>query len=285
MVVPPEKFAASWLYLTGSTEHREKLAKLAGEQGLVLAETGLFPGEGGQAEPIHEEMDLYHRLGLEYIPPELREDRGEVEAASAHSLPALLEMDWIRGDLHVHTKWSDGASTLREMRDAAASRGYEYLAICDHSHSLGITKGLDVARLQKQAEEIRALNEEGSRVTLLRGSEVDILADGRLDFPDEVLADLDVVVASIHTGMKQDAGQLWHRVEQALKNPNVDILAHPSGRLLGHRGPHALDLEKVIELAAKTGTVLEINSFPDRLDLKDEMARLAVEKGLFCPGY
>lgn len=279
-VVRPEEFAAAWVYLTGSKEHNLRLREMAQQQGAKLNEYGLFREPGDQPYPLAAEEDLYRYLGMPYIPPELREDRGEIEAALEHRLPVLVERKHLRGDLHVHTRWSDGVSTLREMRDAAARLGYEYLAICDHSHSLGITGGLDAARLRQQAAEIAALNAEGSPVTLLKGIEVDILADGRLDLPDEVLAELDIVVASIHTAMKQSAEQLWLRVERALRNPHVDILAHPSGRLLGHRGPHALELERVIDLAAETGTVLEINSFPDRLDLDDLMARRAAEKGV-----
>lgn len=278
-VVRPEEFAPAWLYFTGSKEHNIRLQGLAQEKGYKLNEYGLFPLSEERLLPAETEADLYRALGLSFIEPELREDRGEIEAARTGTLPVLIQRGDVRGDLHVHSRWSDGTATLRELKAAAAARGYQYLAICDHSKSLGIARGLDEQRLRAQWQEIDALNAEGG-VYLLKGVEVDILADGRLDLPDEVLAELDVVVASVHTGLKQGAEQLWRRVEGALQNPHVDILAHPSGRLLGQREASALDLERVIALAAETGTALEINSFPDRLDLTDLMARRAAEAGV-----
>ncbi|MDI3280643.1 MAG: DNA polymerase/3'-5' exonuclease PolX [Bacillota bacterium] len=278
-VVRPEEFAPAWLYFTGSKEHNIRLRGLAQEKGYKLNEYGLFALPEEKPVPAESEADLYRALGLPFIEPELREDRGEIEAARAGALPVLIERRELRGDLHVHSRWSDGTAALKDLKAAAAARGYEYLAICDHSKSLGIARGLDVQRLRAQWEEIDALNARGG-VRLLKGVEVDILADGRLDLPDEVLAELDVVVASVHTGLKQEAEQLWRRVEGALRNPHVDILAHPSGRLLGQREASALDLERVIALAAETGTALEINSFPDRLDLTDLMARRAAEAGV-----
>lgn len=280
-VVTPEQFPAAWQYFTGSKEHNTRLRRLAKAQGYRLSEYGLFPTLEDRA-PVHleDEADVYRHLGLEYVPPEIREDRGEIEAAQRGDVPRLLSLSEIRGDLHVHSHYSDGISTLEDLARTAGRLGYEFVAVCDHSRSLAIAHGLDEARLLRQGEEIAAINRKREGAYLLRGIEVDILSDGRLDLPDEVLAELDIVVASIHSGFKQSAEHLLHRVEQALENEHVDILAHPSGRLIGRREAYALDLARVVELAAKTGTVLEINSSPDRLDLSDVWARKAVESGV-----
>ena len=278
--VSAREFPCAWQYLTGSKEHNVRLRGLAREHGLKLNEYGLFRESGEEeALPVEEEADIYHHLGLQYIPPELREDRGEIEAAARGALPALVEQNDLRGDLHCHTEWSDGGNSLEEMARAAMARGYKYLGICDHSRSLTVANGLDVERLRRQGAAIAALNakweKEGKDFRLLAGTEVDILADGRLDFPDEVLAELDLVVASVHTGFRQDGATMTARIEGALKNPHVDIIGHPTGRLLGGRPPYAVDIERVFEVARQTGTALEINASPDRLDLNDAMAQEA----------
>jgi DNA polymerase (family 10) len=274
-LVEPEVFAPAWLHLTGSKEHNVRLRQRAKERGWQLSEYGL----AGSDLALPDEPAVYQALDLAYIPPELREDRGEVEAAEAGSLPALVQLDQIKGDLHLHSEWSDGTATLRELREAAARRGYAYLAICDHTRTLAIARGLTPERLLRQRAEIAALNGEGHPVRLLSGAEVDILADGQLDLPDEMLEQLDVVVASIHSGFRQEPERLFARAAAALRHPHVDILAHPTGRLLGHRPPYGLDVPALIKLACETGTVLEINATPDRLDLSDLHARALVSAG------
>ncbi|MDI6871987.1 MAG: DNA polymerase/3'-5' exonuclease PolX [Bacillota bacterium] len=274
-LVEPAVFAAAWLHLTGSKEHNVRLRQRAKERGWQLNDYGLT----GSGFSLPEEEDLYRALGLPFIPPELREDRGEIEAAEKGELPALVEESDLRGDLHVHSEWSDGTASLRELREAAARLGYEYLAVCDHSRSLAVARGLDAERLRAQRREIEALNAEGHPVYLLAGVEVDILGDGRLDLEDEVLAEMDLVVASLHSGFRQEPERLLARAAAALRHPHVDILAHPTGRLLGHRPPYALDVPALIELAVETGTILEVNATPDRLDLCDLHVRRFVSAG------
>ncbi|MGI6037337.1 MAG: DNA polymerase/3'-5' exonuclease PolX [Limnochordia bacterium] len=274
----PETAVTALTASTGSQRHWEELQGLAHNKGWQLSFQGLFQGE--QALLLADEGDLYGRLGLDFIPPELREGRGEIAAAQAHGLPRLVEKQDIQGDLHVHSHYSDGTASIEEMAQAMQARGIKYLAICDHSRSLGVARGLTIERLRRQGQEIRELNKRLTNFKVLRGAEVDILADGSLDFPDDVLAELDVVVASIHTGMGQSSEQITNRLLAAINNPHVDIIGHPTGRLLGRREPYKVDMERVIEAAAKTGTALEINSFPDRLDLNDVHARWAKEAGV-----
>ncbi len=274
-LVEPEVFAATWLHLTGSQEHYVRLRQRAEERGWQLDDGGL----SGSGLDLPDEEALYGALGLPFIPPELREDRGEIEAAGRDELPDLVEEADLRGDLHVHSQWSDGSASLRELREAAAGMGYEYLAICDHSRSLAIARGLDPDRLRTQRREIEALNAERHPVRLLSGIEVDILADGRLDLEDDLLEELDLVVASLHSGFRQEPERLFARAAAALRHPHVDILAHPTGRLLGHRPPYAIDVPALIELAVETGTVLEVNATPDRLDLSDLHVRRLLQAG------
>jgi len=283
-VVSREEFPCAWQYLTGSAQHNVRLRGRARERGLRLNEYGLF-AEDERRLPVAEEADIYRHLGLEFIPPELREDRGEIEAAAQGKLPRLVQEDDLQGDLHCHTDWSDGGNSLEEMARAAMARGYRYLAICDHSRSLTVANGLDAERLARQGAQIEALNRkwerEGVDFRLLRGIEVDILADGRLDLEDEVLAELDVVVASVHSGFRQDAATMTARIERALRNPHVDVLGHPTGRLIGRRSEYAVDVKRIFQVAAETGKALEINASPDRLDLCDELAReAALEWGI-----
>jgi DNA polymerase (family 10) len=210
----------------------------------------------------------------------LREDRGELQAALAGTLPHLVEWDDILGDLHAHSDWSDGAGTLAEMAEAARAKGYRYLVISDHTQSLGVANGLTPQRLREQRTEIDALNKQWNDFRLLQGCELEIRADGSLDFPNEVLARLDLVVASVHTSLRQDRVQITQRVLNAVRNPYVDVIGHPSGRILGQREESAVDLDAVITAAAQTGTALEVNSIPARLDLDDEHVRRAIDLGV-----
>jgi DNA polymerase (family 10) len=248
--------------------------------GLSLSEYGITVRETGELEKYPEENGFYRRLGLDWIPPELREAAGEIERAEVGTLPSLVEQRQLRGDLHAHTDWSDGQVPLGGMADAARARGYEYLAVTDHSAGRGIAHGLDAERLRRQIAEIRSYNLKSSGFRLLSGCEVDIRADGSLDAPDELLAELDVVVASIHSGMSQARERMTERIIKALRNPHMDILGHPTARLINQREPLAMDLEEVMKTALRYGKALEINAMPSRLDLNDTHARRARELGV-----
>lgn len=287
-VVALHHWGAALQYFTGSKEHNVALRELAQRQGWSLNEYGLTAQDhphhaDGEQRFFEEERALYEFLGLDWIPPELRENRGEMAAAQAHHLPELLQRDDIQGEVHGHSTWSDGKASIAEMAEAARQRDYHYWAVSDHSVGLGVTGGVDGDALQKQAEEIAALNEryaaEGTDFRLLRGVEVEVLADGSLGLPDDVLAQLDVVVASLHSAQRQDRETITERCLQAVYNPHVDVLGHPTGRLIGQRPPTELDVERVLQACAETGTVLEINANPARLDLNDIYARRAVELG------
>ena len=280
-VVPAESWGAALQYFTGSQAHNVGLRQLALRQGFSLNEYALTRQADGAALPFAEEEALYTALGLSWMPPELREGRGELEAAARHELPLLVERPNIRGELHAHTTWSDGTAGVAEMAQAARSAGYRYFAITDHSAGLGIANGLDVERLRQQRQEIDAFNAQcGPDFRLLQGAEVEVLADGSLDYPDEVLAWLDVVVASVHTGLRQDRETITARALRAIRNPHVDIIGHPSGRLLPRRAAGDFDMEALFKAAAETGTVLEINANPARLDLNDVHARRAMGLGV-----
>ncbi|NLW08212.1 MAG: PHP domain-containing protein, partial [Clostridia bacterium] len=235
---------------------------------------------GGLSEAEQEEAVFYKRLGLPYIVPELREDRGELAAALRGELPRLITLDDIRGDLHLHSNYSDGVDTIAALAAAARRRGYSYLAITDHSRSLVIARGLSGEKIKRQREEIDRLNERLEGIRVLAGIEVDILPDGRLDYDDETLRQFDLVIASVHSAFRQPEEQMMARLEAALRHPYVDILGHPTGRMLGRRQPYAADVNRIIELAAETGTILEINASPDRLDLNDVAVRLAKKRGV-----
>lgn len=275
----PEEYPTARQQFTGSGDHNRRLEELAKKAGLALKPAGLFSSSEDRM-PVADEADVYRICGLPFIEPELREDRGEVEAALEGRLPCLIKEEDIQGDLHVHSHWSDGTTSIRAMAEALRERGRKYMAICDHSRSLAIARGLSLERLGKQREEVRQLNEDLEGFRILTGVEVDILADGRLDYPDEVLAEMDVVVASIHTGFNQTGEKITERILAAIQNPHVDIIAHPTGRLLGRREPLEVDVERIIEEAARTGTILEINAYPDRLDLNEIHARWAKEAGV-----
>jgi len=277
-VLPPERYGSLLQYFTGSKDHNVALRELALKLGLSLSEYG-FKRDGEEIFCPREE-DVYHTLGLEWIPPELRENRGEIEAAGRGQLPNLVELGDILGDLHVHTNWSDGAASLEEMARAARARGYRYLVISDHTKSLGVARGLTPERLRQQRAEIERLNATFDDFRLLQGAEVEIKADGSLDFPDEVLAELDVVVASVHSGLRQERERITARLVSAMRNPHVDIIGHPSGRILGQREASAVDMDELLRVAAETGTCLEVNAQPDRLDLDDVYIRRAIEMGV-----
>jgi DNA polymerase (family 10) len=277
-------------YFTGSQAHNVKLRELARRQGFSLSEYSLTPistpgevegGREGISELLcAEEEEVYRALGLPYIEPELREDRGEIEAALENRLPRLVSIRDIRGEVHCHSTWSDGKASVEEMALAAEARGYEYLAISDHSQSLGMTGGLTPDRLREQRTEIEAVQSKLRKLRLIQGTEVEIKADGSLDFPDQVLAELDFVVASVHSGLRQDRDTITTRVLRAMRNPYVHAIGHPSGRLINQREESAVDLDEVLRVAAETGTMVEINAAPDRLDLDDAHVRRAVELGV-----
>jgi DNA polymerase (family 10) len=278
-VLEPARWGAALQYFTGSQHHNVRIREIAQKQKLSLSEYG-FKKDSGDEILCPEEADVYQTLGMPWIPPELREDRGEVQAAQAGELPRLIEWDDILGDLHAHTDWSDGAGTLEEMAEAARERGYRYLVISDHTQSLGVANGLSPERLRAQRAEIDVLNVQLDGFTLLQGCELEIKADGSLDFPDEVLAQLDFVVASVHTSLRQEQAQITERVMNAVRNPYVDVIGHPSGRILGQREASALDLDVIITAAAETGTALEVNGIPNRLDLDDVHVKRALELGV-----
>ena len=287
-VVEAQHWGAAVQYFTGSKEHNVPLREIALRQGWSLNEYGLT-GTGkaqtteGEERFFAEEAELYEFLGLSWVPPELRENRGEISAARDYTLPTLLTLADLRGELHGHSDWSDGTATIEAMAEAARARGYAYWALCDHSSGLGMVGGLDSERVRQQAVEIARINAhyvaQGIDFRLLRGIEVEILADGSLGLPDEVLAELDVVVASIHSGLRQERETITERCIKAIRNPHVDILGHATGRLIGSRAPSELDVERVLQVCAETGTIPEINAHPSRLDLSDVYARRAVALG------
>jgi DNA polymerase (family 10) len=279
-MVPPGCYGNLLQHLTGSKAHNVALREAAVRAGLKVSEYGIEDVESGEVWSSADEAEVYAHLGLAWIPPELREGRGELEAARSGRLPELVEAGQIRGDLHTHTDWSDGKATLEQMVEAARERGYEYLNVTDHSPAVGFGMGLDAGRLHAQIERVRALAETlAPGFTLLAGAEVDILRDGSLDYSDELLAQLDVVVASVHASHRLSAADQTKRVCAALENPHVDVLGHPTGRLIGRRRPNPLDMEAVVAKAVETGTVLEVSSQPHRLDLSDVHVRLAAEAG------
>lgn len=279
-IVEHASYGSLLQHLTGSKEHNVILRERAVRRGLHLSEYGITNDATGELERFLTEESFYGRMGLQYMPPELREAGDEIERAEADAIPTLVELADIRGDLHAHTDGSDGNNSLEEMAQAAAQRGYQYLAITDHSVGRGIAHGLSVERLHKQVARIRELDGKFDGLRLLAGSEVDIRSDGSLDYPDEVLAELDVVVASVHSAMGQDQAKMTQRIIAAMRNPYVDIIGHPSCRLLGMREPVAVDWEAVFRAAAATGTALEINAMPTRLDLKDIHVMRARELGV-----
>ena len=279
-VVEGDAFGSLLQHFTGSKQHNVALRERAHRQGLKLSEYGIADMLSGEMEKFSREEDFYRRLDLQLIPPELREGLGEVERAEEGTIPDLVKVSDVRGDLHVHTKWSDGNESIEDMARAASAMGYHYMAITDHSKGRGIANGLNEGRLEEQIAEIGGLNQRLGNIRILTGIEVDIRADGSLDLPDEVLEKLDVVIAAVHSAMGQEQEKMTRRVLRAMGNPHVDVIAHPTCRLLGGREPVALDMEAVFQAAAQTGTALEINAMPDRLDLKDTHVFRAREMGV-----
>jgi len=279
--VETKSFGAALQYFTGSKEHNVALRRLGAELGFKLNEYGLFERDSGKMVAGATEEEVYERLGLRYIPPEIRENNSEIEASREGRLPELVEQERVRGDFHVHTNWSDGGDTIKEVVAAAVTRGYEFVAITDHSQSLRIANGLSPERLAKQIEEVRKAGETaGGRISVLAGSEVDIKADGSLDFPKALLSDLDIVIASVHSRFKMETAEMTKRIVAAVESGSVDILGHPTGRLIGQRVPYEFDIDQVLDAARSAGVAMEVNSFPDRLDLNDANCRLAKQHGV-----
>lgn len=279
-VVKDASFGAALAYFTGSKAHNIRLREMAVRAGLKLNEYGVFREKDQKRLGGEKEEDVYRILGLPFIPPELREDTGEIEAAAEGRLPGLVEMKDIRGDLHVHTKRSDGSHTIEELVSAARERGYQYIAITDHTKGLGVARGLSPEKMLDELGEIRAVNRRLRGFRLFSGAEVDIRSDETLDLPDDVLGRLDFVVASIHSGFRQSRAQLTRRLIAAIRHPAVKAIAHPTGRLIGERDAYDVDLEAVLAAAAGNGTAIEINAYPLRLDLNDTSARRAKELGV-----
>ncbi len=293
-LLPPESFGAAMQYFTGSKSHNVSLRQRALKMGYTLSEYGLdeLPpeqaetGSNGAAATAGKrvagktEEEIYAKLKLDYIPPELRENCGEIEAAAEHRLPQLITVEDLQGDVHMHTVETDGKCTIEEMAEAARDRGYKYMAITDHSKNLAFANGLDDARALKHIEKIRQADEEIKGIRIFAGIEVDILADGELDLSDPVLKEMDVVIASVHSAFNQDAPKMTERLLRAINNPHVSIIGHPTGRLLLRRDAYPLDMEKVLEAAAKNKVAMELNAYPDRLDLNDRHLRMAKERGV-----
>jgi DNA polymerase (family 10) len=283
-VVKPASFGAAQHYFTGSKAHNIRIRSLGIDKRLKVNEYGVFKGQKNIAGKTEEEV--FRSVGLPFIPPEMREDQGEIEAAQNNQLPHLIELKDLKGDLHVHSDWTDGNNSIEEMAKAAQERGYQYVAICDHSPTIGITNGLTPERLRKHNEEIDKLNEKMSRgkgnknFRILKGIEVDIRSNGQLDFDDEILKGLDIVVGAVHTKFGQSKEEMTKRIIKAIENPNVDIIAHPTGRLIGKREPYQVDMDKIMDACKANKKVLELNAYPERLDLSDINCRKAKEKGI-----
>ncbi len=278
-LVSPDAFATALHHFTGSKEHNVRMRQLAKERGEKISEYGVEVEETGEVRTFSSEKEFFRHFGLHFIPPEVRVDKGEVEAFKEDI--SLISAKDIKGDLHMHTTWSDGAQSLEEMVLKCRDKGYQYMAITDHSKFLRVAGGLDETRLRKQREEIALLNEKYKDIHIFSGVEMDILPDGRLDFADDFLQELDFVIASIHSGFQQSEDQIMKRLFNAMENPYVTIIAHPTGRLIGRRNGYAVNLEKVIQKAKETNTVLEINANPNRLDLAADWAMLAQSEGVF----
>jgi DNA polymerase (family 10) len=277
-VVPSKSFGAAAQYFTGSKQHNVRLREIAVKAKMKLNEYGLFKGD--KMVSGADEEEIYKKLGLDYIDPLLREDRGEVKAAKEHSLPELIRLKDIKGDFHMHTKASDGNCSISELAEAARDLGYKFICITDHSKSSAIANGLSAKQLAQQIKEIHKLNDKLKGITIFAGSEVDILANGLLDFDNKLLADLDFVIASIHSGMSSPREKVTSRTLKAMDNPYVNCVAHPTGRLIGEREAMDIDIAAVIKYAAQTHTALEINANPYRLDLKDVHCKMAIEEGV-----
>jgi len=279
-VVEEECFGAALQYFTGSKAHNIKLREIALKKGFKVNEYGIFRLDTNERVGGEREEDIYEILGMEWIPPELREDQGEIECALEKKLPVLVDMKDIRGDLHVHSHWSDGVASIEEMAQAALARGYQYLAICDHTQSLAVASGLTPEEIHEREKEIRRWNERHPELLVLNGVEANILSDGSLDFPDKELALLEVVVAGLHSGLTQKEEKILKRLELAMKNPYVQIISHPTGRIIGKREAYEVNCDVLFAMAKATHTSLELNAQPERLDLRDVDARKAAQEGI-----
>ncbi len=277
-VLEPKSFGAALHYFTGSKQHNIQIRTLGVKKGLKISEYGVFRKNkyiGGKTEE-----EVFRAVGLPWIPPEMREGTGEIEAAQKGKLPKLIELDDIRGDLQMHSKWSDGGNTIEQMAEYAKKLGYEYIAITDHSKAVRVAGGMDEKEVLRQIKEIDKINKKLKGITVLKGIEVDILADGSLDLPDRVLKELDVVVAAVHSRFKMPEKEMTQRIISAFKNKYVNILSHPTGRIIGRREPYQVNMEEIIKAARDSGTYLEINAYPERLDINDIYCRRAKEKGI-----
>jgi DNA polymerase (family 10) len=279
-IVEHRSYGTVLQYFTGSKEHNVSMRQLALDRGYSLSEYSLTRLANGQDLFFDQEEEVYQALGLQYIPPELREDRGEIEAALGGRLPRLVEAKDIRGDLHVHSIWSDGRASIIELAQAARFLGYEYIALSDHSPSVGIAGGIGREKMEEKIEAVAEANDSLEGITILMGAEVDIKADGSLDYPDDLLERMDVVVASVHMAQQQKERTITGRLISAIENQNVDIIGHPTGRIINQREPSDMDFHAVLEAAARAGTALEINAHPSRQDLNDVNARAAKEMGV-----
>ena len=279
-VVEPECHGAALIYFTGSKQHNIRIREMGMKRGLKISEYGVVREKSGRRIAGASEEEVYAAVGLPWIPPELREDTGEVDAARAKRLPELVTLADVRGDLHCHTNATDGHHSIEALVEAAAARGYAYIAVTDHSRATRVAGGLTIDELRAHVRRIRAVATKHPGITVLAGSECDILPDGRLDYPDSVLAELDLVVAAVHTRFKQSRREMTKRICAALANPHVHVLGHPTGRLLGERDPYDLDLDQVLRAAKRHDTAVEVNGYPDRLDLCDVHARRARDLGV-----
>jgi DNA polymerase (family 10) len=279
-LLPPESFGAAMQYFTGSKSHNVALRQRALKMGYTLNEYSLADLKTGEPLAGKTEEELYAKLNLDYIPPELRENLGEIDAAEKHTLPALIAVDDLQGDVHMHTVETDGRNTIEEMAEAARARGYKYMAITDHSKNLAFANGLDDTRAVAHIQKIREANQKIDGITIFAGIEVDILADGDLDLSDDVLAQMDVVIASVHSVFNQEPAKMTERLLKAIGNPNTSIIGHPTGRLQLRRDAYQFDMDAILNAAAKNKVAMELNSYPDRLDLNDVHLRQAKQKGV-----
>jgi DNA polymerase (family 10) len=279
-VVEPESFGAALQYFTGSKQHNIRVRELAQRRGLKVSEYGVFEERSNRRVAGATEEEVYAAVGLPWVPPELREDGGEIEAALEGRLPLLVSVADIRGDLQMHSTWSDGAHPVAELVEGVRAKGYRYMALTDHSRAVTVAGGMTEERLLRMAEEVQALNRKLRGFRVLAGCEVDILGDGRLDFPDEILRRLDIVLVSVHSRFKMSRDEMTARIVRAVSHPLVHILAHPTGRLIGERAAYEVDMEAVLAAARQAGTAVEINASPSRLDLNDHHARRAKDLGI-----
>jgi len=279
-LLPPDSFGAAMQYFTGSKNHNVQLRQRAIKQGYTLNEYGLVRVEDNKRVAGKTEEEIYKTLGLKFIPPELREDCGEIQAAAENKLPDLITQADLQGDVHMHTVETDGKCTIEEMALAARERGYKYMAITDHSKNLAFANGLDDKRAEAHIKKIRQASKQIEGITIFAGIEVDILADGELDLSDSVLEQMDIVIASVHSHFNQEPAQMTDRLLRVIANPNTSLMGHPTGRMLLRRDGFSFDYDKVFTAAAKAGVAMEQNAYPDRLDLRDQHLRMAKAKGV-----